>query len=170
MALGKTHDLFNLLVCAIFVGLFIGIGIDIALTFSFILGWLLATFIFSPDTDIMPKKRTRILQFFLYPYSILFKHRGISHMLFVGTVTRVLYLILVIGALIFIFDKMKYSNYSLMNYFQSIVDFIGQFDYKMRSHRIVIWFFSGMILADASHIFLDKISSYKNKMHNIFIK
>ena len=89
-------------------------------------------------------------------------------MLLIGTVSRVLYLVLVIALFIFILEKMRYIDYTIVKYFNEIFDFIREFDYKIKNHRVVIWFFSGMILADMGHIFLDKFSSLKNKALNYF--
>lgn len=67
------------------------------------IGFILGTII-TPDYDfnkIYVKKLIKkipVLGFFWnlywYPYSLLFKHRGISHNLILGTITRVIYLCL----------------------------------------------------------------------------
>lgn len=50
----------------------------------------------SPDLDIRsrPLKRWGIFKVFWYPYRDFFKHRGVSHWLFVGSLTRLGYLLI----------------------------------------------------------------------------
>ena len=106
MAKGMTHDRFNFLIGAIMTVSVYGWGLQWQAVIGFACGWLLSTYILSPDLDIMPKKRTGILQFVLYPYSILFKHRGWSHSLLFGTFTRVFYGLVVFFVFVHVAFKM----------------------------------------------------------------
>ena len=159
MSSGKNHDRLNLLIGMILVGTLIGFTLNWALAFFFLAGWLFSTLFFSPDIDIVPKKRTGFLQFILYPYSILFKHRGLSHHLVFGTLTRLVYGIILFGILVFIFYKMGYLSISLSHYGKFLYEFIKNFDYSQSIYKYLVWFFSGMFLSDLCHIFVDKFTS-----------
>jgi uncharacterized metal-binding protein len=101
------------------------------------IGLLLGTII-TPDYDfdkIYIKKiikKIPVLGFFWnlywYPYSKLFKHRGLSHNLLLGTITRVLYLSLPILLFCLFTNTYKYNNtymYILLGwYVQDFVHYI----------------------------------------------
>jgi uncharacterized metal-binding protein len=159
MANGKAHDRFNMLIGAAIGSALAANGEHPLIIATFAFGWLIATFIFSPDTDLMPKKRAGWLRYFLYPYSIFFKHRGVSHSLLFGTFTRVFYIFLLSGLMIFIFFKMGYLSMSGGDYFLAARKYFQGYDYKVYHYRLLTWLYLGMFLADASHIFLDKLSS-----------
>ena len=65
----------------------------------FVLAYLFGTFLLSPDMDLAqsdPMSNWGLFRFLWRPYAHLFKHRGISHMPVVGTLTRVLYLLVML--------------------------------------------------------------------------
>ncbi|OFZ45741.1 MAG: hypothetical protein A2381_14930 [Bdellovibrionales bacterium RIFOXYB1_FULL_37_110] len=159
MSSGKHHDRLNLLVGMISAGALLGFTLNGALVFFYLAGWLFSTLLFSPDTDVAPKKRTGLLQFMLYPYSILFKHRGLSHSFLLGTLTRLVYGIVGFGILIFIFYKLGYVSISLSNYGNFLWHLIQKFDYNVPLYKYLVWFYSGMFLADLCHILMDRLSS-----------
>lgn len=67
----------------------------------FVAAYLFGSFLLSPDMDLNtsnPMKNWGMLRLLWRPYASAFKHRGISHLPIVGTLTRVLYLLLVIYA------------------------------------------------------------------------
>tara|TARA_R110000868_G_scaffold167130_3_gene401437 strand:+ start:736 stop:1242 length:507 start_codon:yes stop_codon:yes gene_type:complete len=164
MAMGKTHDGFNLFVGMVLCGTLIGLGLHWIIWGPFIFGWLFSTLVFSPDTDLMPKKRTGLLQFFLYPYSILFKHRGLSHGLITGTLTRITYSILLGGGLVFVLSKMGYLDIVASGYWQGLWEFVREYDYNLTIYKSLTWLYLGLALADACHIFLDWLSGIFSKM------
>ncbi len=164
MSSGKFHDKVNLIAGSTFSGILIGLEQPVFAIGSFTSGWLIATFIFSPDTDTMPKKRTGPLQFFLYPYSLMFKHRGLSHSFLWGTLIRVLYGVILFGIILFILNKMGHISYSGKDYAQFIKNFIFSWDFSLLSYQAVTWFFVGMLLADIHHYFLDIIVSLFKKI------
>ncbi|MCB9062318.1 MAG: DUF2227 family putative metal-binding protein [Halobacteriovoraceae bacterium] len=163
MANGKTHDKFSLFIGAICTGILLGLERSINLVLAFTAGWLFATLIFSPDTDVMPKKRTHVLRFILYPYSIMFKHRGISHMIFWGTLSRILYGVVFFGVMTFILNKMGYIEQSAEKYMASLWKFLKNFDYSEEKYKLIVWPYIGMLLADLCHIFLDQITDFRNR-------
>lgn len=168
MAKGRTHDAFNLFFGMVATGVLIGLGLDFFVWPFFLIGWLFATLIFSPDTDIMPKKRSGLLQFFLYPYSILFKHRGLSHGIILGTLSRVAYAIILGGIVIFVLAKMGYVTWSPEGYWKGLWEFINDYNYQLPVYRSVTWLYLGLAGADLSHISLDKISSFFGKLRRYY--
>ncbi len=164
MALGKTHDGINLFVGMIITGFLIGFGFGVFSWPSFIIGWLFSTLLFSPDTDLMPKKRSGLLQFFLYPYSIIFKHRGLSHGLLLGTLTRVTYGIILGGILVFVLSKMGYLAIEAEGYWRGLFEFVSEYSYQQPIYKSVTWLYLGLASADACHIFIDKLSSMFTKL------
>ena len=71
---------------------------------GFCLAYLFSMFFLSPDLDLdrcRARSNWGILGIFWYPYSKIFRHRGISHSIIFGMVTRILYLILMVMLLQF---------------------------------------------------------------------
>ena len=72
--------------------------------------FVFATLFLSPDLDIYyssPTKNWGILRLLWLPYSLFFKHRGISHSLFFSTLTRIIYLSAVVTVAFLIFHFCK---------------------------------------------------------------
>ncbi|RLA62771.1 MAG: hypothetical protein DRQ88_01825 [Epsilonproteobacteria bacterium] len=160
MASGKVHDIINLIVGGFLSGVvFISLNSFLGGIF-FLLGWLFATFIFGPDTDLMPKKRAGIFRIFLYPYSWIFKHRGASHHILFGTLTRVIYLIVMGGLLVSIINSFFYPELSLANYGKALISFFWNYNLDLPLYKGLTWFYIGVFLADASHVFVDHFSTY----------
>jgi len=77
-----------------------------------------------------------------YPYGVLFKHRGISHCLLVGTGTRLLYLL---GWAFLVQEVLRQS-----------VGLEGQLIFWIQVHSIPIGIFSaGLAVSDAGHWLMD---------------
>lgn len=168
MAKGKTHDKFNLFCGMVATGSLIGLGIAPLIWGTFIFGWLFATLVFSPDTDLMPKKRTGFLQFFLYPYSILFRHRGLSHGLLTGTLTRVVYGLVLGGFLVFVLSKMGYLDFEASGYWRGLWDFARHYSYQQPAYRALTWLYLGMAGADACHILIDWLSGLFGRLKRYY--
>lgn len=164
MPRGKTHDKFNLFVGAVITGVMIGFQLHYGIIVGFVGGWLLSTFIFTPDLDTMPKKRTKLLRLVLYPYSLFFKHRGVSHSLLFGTLTRIIYSVLIFFVMVFIFYKMNYLQSSPEDYFNFLQNFFLGFNYDLLHYKIVLWTYGGMFGADFSHLFLDQFFTIGKKL------
>jgi len=164
MASGKVHDFINLIVGGFLSGA-VFIYLDSFLgAICFLLGWLFSTFIFGPDTDIMPKKRAWIFKIFLYPYSWIFKHRGLSHHILFGTFTRVIYLIFIGALLVSIVNSFFYPDLTLTNYGKALFSFFFNFNLDLPLYKALTWFYIGVFLADASHVLVDHLSSYLKKL------
>lgn len=167
MSKGRFHDKANLFTGAILTGILVGLERSWFIVIPFVAGYLLATLIFSPDTDVMPKKRTALLQFVLYPYSILFKHRGLSHSILFGTLLRFIYGLVIFGIMIFVLGKMGYIEYQGEDYLKFLKNYIQNWDFNILSYKMVTWLFIGMFMADIHHYFVDGISSFWKKLKRI---
>lgn len=164
MANGKTHDRINLIVGTVSSGVLLGLGQNPYVTGSFIFGWLVSTLIFSPDSDLMPKARTGPLRFFLYPYSVFFKHRGLSHSFLFGTLTRFIYGLLMLGLLTYVLSEMGKISVSPKQYFSFLYLWFANYNYDLVQYQMLTWLFGGAFLADLCHVFTDVISSGLKKL------
>ncbi|GAB4419783.1 MAG: metal-binding protein [Bacteriovoracaceae bacterium] len=166
MASGRWHDRLSLVSGAVSTGaLFVFLGAEVAVSYT--VGFLFATLMFSPDTDVMPKKRSGLLQFFLYPYSILFKHRGISHALFIGTLTRIIYGVILSSIIFYILNRMGHTQINESDVLNALVSFFTHYDYRYFEYRVITWIFVGMTMADLIHILVDRVSSLLKKLWKI---
>jgi uncharacterized metal-binding protein len=108
-----------------------------------------ATFLLSPDLDIHSQVYNNfgpIKKLFL-PYQKMFKHRGISHMVVIGTMSRVAYVVLILVA----------GAYLVEQYTEVIVPWGDILPGVIEYHREGLWALSGVVLADLGHIMADRI-------------
>ena len=146
----KTHSIFSSLItlpfCLFVIYKYLNLNLKETLLFSST--FLYATLFMSPDVDVASKIKLKSVRgFFTLPfrsYSKIFRHRGISHSLVFGFVTRVVWLALWAVAILYLIKK-PFST-----------DKVFRFGLSYKSE--LMWIFSGIIISDASHIFLDKIS------------
>lgn len=157
MASGRTHDIVNLVAFGPIVYYLQPVDF-----ISFTAGYIAGTFFLSPDNDIYhssQNKRWKFLKFIWYPYTRIFKHRGISHIPFYGMVTKLLYLSFIF--LIFLFSvklTLKFIlNNDIIDLKLSILDFIQQ--------PYILLFLTGLFLSELMHIFTDIVYSmfFKSK-------
>lgn len=115
MASGRTHETINLVALGAIAagyafGVSRGLGPDIDLLappptrFAFLLSFLIGTFLVTPDLDlaenrVRAKNNWGLLGLLWVPYGSLFRHRGLSHSWFVGPLTRLAYMLLLLLAL-----------------------------------------------------------------------
>ena len=156
LAKGSTHDKFNLVIGSVIAGIMVGTSFIWQITLSFIVGWLLATFVLTPDLDSGPKQRRSFISIILYPYSVMFKHRGVSHNFFLGTLTRVIYIYF-----LFILVTLILAYFSIIPTTKNYLDLIISYDYEKINYLVLTWIFVGMFLADTCHIVLDRLTSLK---------
>jgi len=163
MSRGKTHLRFNLLVGSIITGLLFGLGLKWIIVVSFVAGYLFSTLIFSPDSDLNLSKKASWLRPILYPYSLLFKHRGLSHNIFLGTLTRLVYGLVVVFVFYLVLYKMGYLEQTPVSGWHHFIGFLRGYNYGDPIYQGVTWIFIGMVMADWGHIFLDTLSSFWRK-------
>ncbi len=157
MPSGKTHTRIDLFFLIIIIGIgacFWGslveyFGRDEMVEYGtvFVIAYLFGTFLLSPDLDLKasdPLKNWGILRLLWRPYSHIFKHRGLSHTPIVGTLTRVLYIFVVVYALA-----------AMANAFFDLGWKMSFNDLKDMDFKIVIWALAGLCLPDLFHILAD---------------
>jgi len=69
----------------------------------FAVAYLFGTFLLSPDLDLKENVSARnwgLFRLFWRPYAALFRHRGVSHVPFLGTLTRILYMAVVVYVIV----------------------------------------------------------------------
>jgi uncharacterized metal-binding protein len=96
MPSGKTHLRIELFLLPIFATLFyLFVNTSWAAVALFAGAYLFSSLMLSPDLDLRynhTRRRWGLLGFIWIPYTKIFKHRGVSHSLLFGTLTRLGYL------------------------------------------------------------------------------
>ncbi|HIQ31286.1 MAG TPA: hypothetical protein EYH49_03880 [Aquifex aeolicus] len=161
MALGKTHDIVNIAALPVFLyflpkEFFVPFGA----------GYILGTFFLSPDLDLpssRPTKRWKLLRCLWFPYQLLSKHRGVSHMPLIGSLFRLIYLLGTLLFLYFVFLGMLslLGGEVLTSVF--ILDLRGVAEDLLRSEK-VLYFVAGVVCADLLHITVDILDSLRKKL------
>ncbi len=146
MALGIWHDRVNLVLGSLVTGSMLGLEVETKKVVCFTFGWLFATLIFGPDSDIIPKRRAQWLRFILMPYSFLSRHRGLSHHFFWGTFLRNIYLLIIFYLLSFLV-----SFFSFISQKQILASVLMYLEFKM-----FFWFLIGQWFSDFIHLLTDK--------------
>jgi len=157
LALGRTHELINLLALP---GFLYFLPKEFYLPFS--VGYVLGTFLLSPDLDLKhskPSKRWKALKILWRPYQKKSKHRGISHIPLLGTFTRLLYIFLIITALYYLL------YFFLSYYWQESTQKISQLNPLILVEELAYkeWTFYallGLIASEIIHISLDLLWSF----------
>jgi uncharacterized metal-binding protein len=148
MANYKTHTVFNIC-CGLPVGLLAFTylaGANTRLLAPFIVLFCYGTLFMSPDVDQADKYNSfslrGLLSFPFISYSLLFKHRGLSHSVIWGTLTRALWLFLWFLLLFFFIYRYLPGPDTL---FGTLYHFRVECFYA----------FLGLFFADFCHIFID---------------
>ena len=142
----RTHTGFNLLLLPFFAYL-VGKYEGLEESGLFSGGYIFATYFMSPDVDIYgsgPVRRWRWLSILWFPYSLLFSHRGLSHVPIIGTLTRIAYLgmMALIISLIVVRDADALEKW-------------------IRAHQYELyWVAAGMFVADTLHVLLDGVITW----------
>lgn len=96
MPSGKTHLRIELLLFPVFVTLFyLLIDVSSSAVALFAGAYLFSSLMLSPDLDLrynQTRRRWGLLGFVWIPYTKIFKHRGVSHSVLFGPLTRLCYL------------------------------------------------------------------------------
>jgi len=144
----KTHVSFNLLLALPItaVGLCYVYNPPTPFLITFMSAFLYSTCFMNPDLDLIHQiKLFSIRGLLTLPfrfYSKIFKHRGLSHSIFFGTATRILWLSAV-GLLLF------YLVYETLPEERKFLSYLN--DYKL----YVLYGLAGVVLADWCHLALD---------------
>jgi uncharacterized metal-binding protein len=145
MALYKSHLKFNLIIALpfflFFLYFFFHVQIKYLITFSAV--FVYASYFLSPDVDLSYKnnlfslKGILTLPFLLY--SFIFRHRGISHIPILGTLTRIAYLAVLILITLWLLDLNK------TEFWHTLIAYKGFFTSGILA----------MVLSDLCHLLLD---------------
>ncbi|MBI4530305.1 MAG: DUF2227 family putative metal-binding protein [Candidatus Latescibacteria bacterium] len=158
MPSGRTHTTVDLiLLLSILVALFSWSGVVIdwvgsterfrTCVIGFCLAYLFSVFFLSPDLDLdrcRARSRWGIFGVLWYPYSKVFRHRGISHSIIFGMVTRILYLILIVALLQL--GLRRFLGVDIGLSVERSIDF-----YAVGAVAV------GLYIPDAMHIILDRL-------------
>ncbi len=144
----KDHSKFNCAMLPLLIGAIVfSFNPPIKNVIYFSLAFLYGTFFMNPDLDLAKNIKLLSLRgFFSIPfrsYSYIFKHRGISHSVLFGTITRVGWLFLFILGVLYIIYKKSVTQKDLMLFINT---------YK----EILLFVFLGLFTADLGHLLLDK--------------
>ncbi|SNZ07170.1 Uncharacterized metal-binding protein [Persephonella hydrogeniphila] len=158
MAAGRTHDIINLSLLPVAVYYLQPESFS-----GFVGGYLVGTFFLSPDNDIYhskPNRRWKLLRFIWLPYTKIFSHRGVSHLPVVGSVLKILYLLILFLLLLSILAGVLYfSKPDLLN----SIDIPQQQLMFYIKHPFTVSFLIGLILSEIVHIITDMIYSTAKK-------
>lgn len=155
MAQYKTHARFNLFLALplLIWALVYFIRPDIEYVFVFTGAYFYGTLFMNPDLDLAHQiKLFSVRGFLTLPfrsYSKIFRHRGISHSIPWGTVTRVLWLMMILILTMFLLDYTIRKK----KFFQFVSDYRFFFLYG----------FTGLVLADFCHLILDHVPAKKRR-------
>ncbi|MCF7806397.1 MAG: metal-binding protein [Simkaniaceae bacterium] len=149
MANYRTHSFFNLLLIlplAAFAIIYFLQPTRFDL-YIFIAAFGYATLFMSPDSDIANKIKLFSLRGLMTlpfrPYSKIFAHRGISHWLIIGTLTRIAWLAFLF-IIIYTFIYKKTMSLNPILHFYNV-------------HKTsVLYCFSGLCISDMGHLLLDR--------------
>lgn len=162
MPSGKTHTRIDLLMLVVLMSVAAYFWSSLADYFGrdelaeygsvFVVCYLFGTFLLSPDMDLNtsdPMKNWGVLRLLWRPYANLFKHRGISHMPILGTLTRVAYILLLVYVVCAVANALFEMGWELSFKNLSKVD-----------TQALLWGLCGLCLPDLFHILADRL--FKN--------
>jgi uncharacterized metal-binding protein len=148
----STHATFNLTLSfpLILAGLYIYIHPTNLQLAVFSLAFIYTTLFMHPDMDVAHKiKKSSLRGILSLPfigYAKIFKHRGISHTLMLGSLTRILWLSIFILIVSYVGNLCFFTKKSLVLY-------------CILYQQELLYGLIGIFTADASHLFLDKLKS-----------
>lgn len=162
MPSGKTHTRIDLLMLVVLVGVasyfwdpltdYFGRDQFVEYGGVFVVAYFFGTFLLSPDMDLNtsdPMKNWGVLRLLWRPYAQLFKHRGFSHVPILGTLTRIVYIVLLVYVLCAVANALFDMGWELS------IDNLKDIDKKS-----VLCGLCGLCLPDLFHIVADRM--FKN--------
>ncbi|MFA6119082.1 MAG: DUF2227 family putative metal-binding protein [Parachlamydiales bacterium] len=146
MAQYKTHCRFNILIAfpLILLVIIYFFNPPFGLIGTFSISFIYSTLFMNPDLDLADKIHLFSLRGLLTipfrGYSLIFRHRGISHIFVLGTLTRILWLGGLYFLVLYLFNKRISNSYNFLSICKSCYFLYG---------------LSAIILADFCHLILD---------------
>ncbi|RMH80140.1 MAG: hypothetical protein D6674_05435 [Acidobacteria bacterium] len=161
MALGRRHDLFNLLALPPCLYL---LPKEVYLPFT--AGYLIGTFFLSPDLDLRhskPSRRWKVFRYIWRPYQAFSRHRGISHVPLLGVFIKLLYLFIFL--LFLYFFLLGLSSTHMPEFTEGLLNFDP---FKLLSYlsqrEWAFYLILGIFTSEVFHIVLDILSSSLKKL------
>jgi len=149
MPSGKTHTAFELILGPGFIiGFYLLFRPSLPELALFGGAYLLSSLFLSPDLDLhknRARRRWGPLGFIWAPYSKIFKHRGVSHNLLLGPLTRLIYLGIVFGVVLV---GLSYVGFALPQESQITIE-----------PRVLAVLGAGLYLPNLLHVLLDRAVS-----------
>ena len=108
------------------------------------IGYIIGTVYITPDLDT----NSSVYNPLWYIYKLLFKHRGLSHNIFIGFITRLIYLGLVF-----------YGIWYALNYFFHIPNNIIEAATLLYDQETAILLVEGLAVANSLHVVIDVVST-----------
>lgn len=116
--------------------------------------YLVSSLLLSPDLDLKenrPRRRWGVLSFIWWPYVRIFKHRGVSHSLLFGPLTRLGYLAVLLALLIAVLYYLQIS--------------LPQLRVPL-SREVLIALLSGLYAPNLLHVLVDRFhSGIRRRVH-----
>lgn len=144
----KTHAKFNIFVALplLLVGIYFLIPHNNQSLIIFGAAFTYATLFMSPDMDLAHQIKFWSIRGLLTApfrlYSKVFSHRGLSHSILFGTLTRVGYIALLVIGCLWVFTHFQPSQAGFLTF--------------LRTHQTILTFaLAGVFLADLCHLVLD---------------
>ena len=136
----------------------------------FTIGYAFSTFFLSPDLDLFYSKASKnwkLLRVIWWPYSKLMKHRGLSHSLLLSTLSKLLYIsvVVILAYTLFLLGVVYFAQEELIlnsaYLLQSLSIFSKSVAELFTKHwPIIRYILLGVWLSDIVHIFIgDRITS-----------
>jgi uncharacterized metal-binding protein len=164
----KEHCISNLIVGTLLVTVLASYEIPTTLRLIFASSFVLATFLLSPDLDLFhssPSKNWGYMKAIWWPYSKIFKHRGLSHTPILGTWTRLGYIFAVFFLIFLAYDIFTHKNVDLSNLqMMASQRFEHTESYFEENRTVFISAFAGITASDFTHLVVDKISSFLKRL------
>lgn len=137
---------------------------------DFAAGYVFASFFLSPDLDLFystATKNWKFLRILWWPYSKMMKHRGLSHSLFLSTITKLLYMsfvalsIYIASIMLALYLDNGELIYSGQHLFQGVRSFVFLSFKLFEEHWVHLrYVLLGVWVSDIAHILIgDRITS-----------
>jgi uncharacterized metal-binding protein len=148
----KTHCYFNSLFALPLLILFLYLlKTESKYLAIFSCSFIYSTLFFSPDLDLIHKIKLfsirGILSLPLIGYSKVFKHRGFSHLIVFGTLSRIVWAALIVFVFLAILLSFERANFIK----EGVLNFIKE------EKTSFFYLFLALFCADGCHILLDKV-------------
>lgn len=165
MAKGKTHDTINIFALFLLIlPLLSSIVKDLILLSVFTISYIFGTLFLSPDLDLkntLPYKRWGKFSFIWLIYSKIIPHRSwLSHGFLIGTIFRILWLIVNIFLIGFIFVWLLHLT--IMG--DAVTAYLKTWNeikwFCIDNKNIIIFSFTGVMLSSLLHEMVDSLWSF----------